>query len=76
MVGDFHRSCGKIADLTPDMAGYVIVSWDFRGNGCRTWAIHDLSPIQRSLMPSYVKDILLKEITETQTLENLEGTEE
>jgi len=75
MASSMVKTAEQAAELVPDLAGYALVAWDFRGRAVRSWHIHDLSPIQRSLLPSYVRDILLKEITETQTLESLEYDE-
>ena len=75
VVNSLREAADRTAELGPDMAGYVVLAWDFRGRTIRSWHVHARSPVQRSLLPSYFKDVLLKEITEEQVFENLESDE-
>ncbi len=75
LTGNLIEAARHTTDICPDMAGYAIVAWDFRGLAARTWEYHKGSPIKESLIPSYVRDILLKEITKSQTFEDLGETE-
>ena len=58
------KNAKSAKELEPNMAGYVMVAWDFQGRYLRSFGIHDRSPIQQTRMPGYVKDVLLKEVTE------------
>ncbi len=76
LTNSFLQAAEKIVELCPDMAGYAIVSWDFKGAATRGWEHDKRSPVRESLIPSYVRDILLKEVTKVQTLEDLQETDE
>lgn len=76
LVSSFLDSAEKITSLCPNMAGYAIVTWDFRGLAARTWEYHKRSPVKESLIPSYVHDVMLKEVTKCQTFNELQEPEE
>lgn len=58
------RNAQDAQEVMDNMAGYVIVGWNFQGRYVRAFFCHDRSPVQYTRMPSFIHDVLLKEVTE------------
>lgn len=55
-----------------DVVGYVVIGWAKDGSYSVGYQSHDDSPISNTLMPSWVHDLLLRQVTENGTIERLE----
>ena len=66
----------QVADLLnqiPDIAGFVLVAWDFQGRVAVRGRTHESSPIPGNVVPSVVHDFLLRGQAENDTLDTLYG---
>lgn len=73
-----QRNAKVIADPDRDLsglAGFVIVAWEFDGTFHRCYRNHQASPITRTLMPSYVADVLRQVTAAENALELMKGND-
>lgn len=47
--------------LGKHLAGFVVVGWDMRGEACLDYS-SEQGPIAKSLLPSYLKDVLMQRV--------------
>lgn len=59
----------EIGALMPDMAGYAIVAWDFQGYFTRAMRMHRESQVGPTMVPSFVAEVLRRDLTEDVALE-------
>jgi len=62
-----HEHVDLIFNLYPKgLAGFAIVAWDFDGRFSRGTRIHPDSFVQKTLLPSFVGDILRRDVVDDQ----------
>jgi hypothetical protein len=70
----FRDSAATIAGFYPEnMAGYVIVAWNGDGYWARGVRLHKDSPLGTTMLPSFVADILRRDVAADVTREVLRG---
>lgn len=59
----------RVVDVVPNMAGFAVIAWNFRGEFSVGYGINYRSPVQRTLMASFVHDVLLKTVTQNEMVD-------
>ena len=61
---DLRRNTEEVCEefKNEEMAGYVVIAWNFRGDFFRAYQIHHESLIQHTLLPSFIAEIMRREI--------------
>lgn len=74
LVASLRKASDQILSFWPErVAGFVIVAWSLDGNWARGAGYHKHSPIGLTLAPSFVADILRRDIAADVTKEVLRG---
>lgn len=66
---DFHQTMHEHVDLIAEamadkMAGFAIVAWDFDGRFTRGTRLHEKSFVGNTLLPSFVAEILRRDVAQ------------
>ena len=71
MKRNFDTMCGFFRD--EGIAGIAMVAWGFDGRFSRSTRVHPDSPIGQTLLPSFVAEVLRRDISASVTMDVLDG---